>query len=233
MDFETPLVFGTLLRRYKRFIADVRLADGTVVSAHCPNTGSMISCNEPGWRVGLTRADRPSRRLKFTWELVHNGRCWIGVNTGLANKVALEGIRSGGIPELSGYPQIETERPYGVNSRIDILLRHDAGSCYVEVKSVTLVGEDGRYCFPDSVTERGRKHLVELTRCVAAGHRAVMLYIVQRSDGTSFRPAHEIDPAYAQALGAAVRAGVEVLSYRADVSVTGVRLAGPVTPVLH
>jgi sugar fermentation stimulation protein A len=224
MDFPEPLLLGTLLRRYQRFLADVRLDTGETVTAHCTNTGSLKTCAEPGWRVALSRSPNPNRKLAHTWELVHNGQIWIGINTHLANRLAEEAIRKGWIPELSGWPDLQRERRYGENSRIDLLLRDGERLCYVEVKNVTLLGDDGCICFPDAVTERGRKHLGELSRMVAAGHRAVMLYVVQRSDGTIFRPAREIDPAYAAALAEAARAGVEILAYRARVELTGIEL---------
>lgn len=224
MDFPEPLLLGTLLRRYQRFLADVRLDSGETVTAHCTNTGSLKTCCEPGWRVALSRARNPRRKLAYTWELVHNGKVWIGINTHLANRLAEEAIRQGWIPELAGWPEIQRERPYGENSRIDLLLRDGEALCYVEVKNVTLLGADGCLCFPDAVTERGRKHLGELARMVAAGHRAAMLYVIQRGDGDGFRPAHEIDPAYATALADAGKAGVGILAYRARVGLDGIEL---------
>lgn len=227
MEFPEPLLTGTLLRRYQRFLADVRLDSGEVVTAHCTNTGSLRTCSKPGWQVALSRAHNPNRKLAYTWELVHNGSIWIGINTHLANHLAEEAIRAGWIPELAGWPQLERERRYGENSRIDLLLRRGDRLCYVEVKNVTLLGDDGCVCFPDAVTERGRKHLGELGRMVAAGHRAVMLYVVQRADGTHFRPARDIDPAYADALVEAMAAGVEAVAYQARVSLAGIELKAP------
>ncbi len=218
MRFPLPLKQGTLIKRYKRFLADVQLEDGTIVTAHCPNSGSMKTCNQPGWRVLLSESDNPKRKLKYTWELVHNGVCWIGVNTILTNKLAVEAIQKGWIPELSGYDKLETERKYGQNSRIDILLSSAGKKCYVEVKNVTLVEEDGFYKFPDSVTTRGLKHLYELREMAAQGNRAVMLFAVQRSDGSVFTPAKAIDPKYAAALKEVHKQGVEILVYRADIS---------------
>ncbi len=159
----------------------------------------------------------PNRKLQYTWELVHNTTCWIGINTQVPNKIAREAIEQNSIPELSGYDAIRPEAPYGKNSRIDLLLSGHSGSCYVEVKNVTLV-EDGAYLFPDAVTTRGQKHLDELVSMVKEGHRAVMLYVIQRRDGHIFRPAAHIDPVYAQKLKEAHDHGVEVLSYLADVS---------------
>jgi len=218
MKFEQKLIPGKLVRRYKRFLADVRLENGRIVTAHCPNSGSMKTCNQPGWPVLLSESRNPKRKLQYTWELVHNGRCWIGVNTHLANKLAVEAIRSDRISTLQGYSEIRTEVNYGRNSRIDILLSDPGRKCYVEVKNVTMVEADGFYKFPDSVTSRGRKHLYELRDMLRMGHRAVMLFAIQRSDGTLFKPAVQIDPAYAASLQEVYREGVEILPYGAHVS---------------
>ena len=218
MRFKEPLIEGTLIRRYKRFIADVALPDGTIVQAHCPNSGSMRTCLGEGWPVMLSDSHNPKRKLRYTWEMVHNGKCWIGINTHLANRIAEEGIRTGRIAELADYPELRAEVKYGQNSRIDLLLQRDGRSCFVEVKNVTLVETDGYYKFPDAVTTRGRKHLFELTEMVRQGHRAVMLFMIQRTDGTAFRPAAEIDPNYAQALRDAHRVGVEILPYLVEVT---------------
>jgi len=223
-----PLIFGTLIRRYKRFLADVELDDGTVLTAHCPNTGRMTTCAEPGWRVALSDSQNPKRKHRYTWELVHNEECWICVNTGRANGMAFEAVSNGIIPELAGYAEILREQKFG-NSRFDLLLQNGAKRCYVEVKNVTLLAEDGCYAFPDAVTERGRKHLIELIDVVKAGHRAAMLYVIPRSDGAAFRAAGEIDPAYADALQAAIAAGVEVYAWRADITPEGIRLCEAVT----
>ncbi len=223
-----PVQFGTLIKRYKRFLADITLDDGTVITAHCPNTGRMTTCAEPGWRVALSDSQNPKRKHRYTWELVHNGACWICVNTGRANTMAFEAVSNGIIPELAGYDEVLREQPFG-NSRFDLLLRNESQLCYVEVKNVTLLADDGCYTFPDAVTERGRKHLLELIDVVKAGHRAAMLYVVPRSDGNGFRAAHEIDPAYAKALDVAVSAGVEVYAWQAEVSPQACDLAIPIT----
>jgi sugar fermentation stimulation protein A len=222
-----PVIFGTLIKRYKRFLADVELEDGNVITVHCPNTGRMTTCAEPGWRVALSDSHNPKRKYRFTWELVHNGRCWICVNTGRANQMAFEAVENGIIPELAGYAEVIREQKFG-NSRFDLLLRNGEDLCYVEVKNVTLLADDGCYAFPDAVTERGRKHLNELVEVVKAGHRAAMLYVIPRSDGTTFRAAHEIDPQYAAALEVAKDAGVEVYAWHAEVSPEGLRLVSPV-----
>lgn len=232
MRFDPPLVFGRYIRRHHRFILDAELDDGTPVCAHCTNTGSLMTCYGPGWRVGLTPAAAPHRRLPYTWEISHNGTCWIGVNTLRANRIAEEAIRKGRIPELQGYTQTLRERPYGRRSRVDLLLRRPEPAparpdCYVEIKNVTLLGRDGSISFPDAVTERGRRHLEELRRVVRQGCRGVMLFVVQRGDGSFFRPAWEVDPEYGRALRRAVRHGVEVLAYRALVTPTAVELREP------
>ncbi len=217
------VIHGTLIRRYKRFLADVELEDGSVITAHCPNTGRMTTCAEPGYRAVLSDSGNPKRKYRFTWELAHNGRCWICVNTGRANEMAFEAVANGWIPELAGYDEVIREQTFG-SSRFDLLLKKGDAHCYVEVKNVTLLAEDGRYAFPDAVTARGRKHLNELIEVVRAGHRAAMLFVIPRSDGCGFRAAHEIDPEYAEALKKAAAGGVELYAYRADVSPAELRL---------
>ena len=229
MKFDKPLIEGTLLKRYKRFLADVKLHDGQYITAHCPNSGSMKTCKKPGWKVLVSESDNPARKLKHTWEMVHNGKCWIGINTQIPNKIAREAIQNGVIPELNGYDQIQSEVKYGKNSRIDLLLKGSKGTCYVEVKNVTLVEADGFYKFPDAVTERGRKHLYELSEMVKIGHRAVILFVIQRSDGTTFKPADHIDLKYAQALKEVHQQGVEILAYRANVSPTEIELKNKIS----
>jgi sugar fermentation stimulation protein A len=218
MRFETPLIPGKLIKRYKRFLADIELENGKIITAHCPNSGSMKTCQTPGWKVMLSVHDSPTRKYKHTWEMVHNGNCWIGVNTGIPNQIVEGAIKSDAINSLKGYLEIKREVRYGKNSRIDIFLQTDKKTCYVEVKNVTLVEEDGCYYFPDAVTERGRKHLYELIDMVGEGHRAVMFYVIQRSDGSSFKPAAHIDPAYADSLKEAYDKGVEILVYQAEVN---------------
>ncbi len=229
MKFSPPLIGGELIRRYKRFLADVRLPDGQEITAHCPNPGAMTGCAEPGWSVGLSHSADPKRKLPYTLEMVHNGQTWIGVNTHRANQIVAEALAQGQISELADYQRIQAEVRYGEKSRIDFLLSELQGNtraqpAYVEVKSVTLrLGN--RCAFPDSVTTRGRKHLEELTAMKAAGARAVMLFVVQRGDGEIFCPAAEIDPAYAQALKQASEQGVEVLVYRANLDLEYWQLA--------
>ncbi len=227
MNLPAPLVSGRLVRRYQRFLVDVRLDDGTLVTAHCPNSGRLTTCLGEGWPVRLSRSSNPRRRLPYTWELIHNGRCWISVNTIRTNAVAAEGITRGTVPELGGYDVLRREVRVGA-SRLDLLLEGAPGRCFVEVKSVTLVDGEGRYAFPDAVTARGLKHLHELTAIVRGGTRAAMLFVIQRSDGTCFGSAAAIDPAYAAGLLGAAAAGVEVLAYRAEVDPRRIELAAPV-----
>ena len=226
MKFPSPLLPGTLLRRYKRFLADVRLDDGKEVTVHCANPGSMKGCAEPGWRVRISESPNPRRKLPHTLELVHNGVCWIGVNPALANAAVDEGLRAGMVPELAGYDLIQREARFGGSTRFDFLLTRGAERCFVEVKSVTLVGGDGFSAFPDAVTDRGLKHIRELLSARDAGYRSVLLFVVQRSDGPAgFRAAHEIDPAYAAALREAHGKGLEIFSHLASVDPSGILLS--------
>ncbi|HKE01091.1 MAG TPA: DNA/RNA nuclease SfsA [Planctomycetota bacterium] len=232
MRFPRPLVPGVLVRRYARFLADVRLDDGSVVTAHCPNTGSLLGCRDPGLPVWLLESANLERRLRFTWTLVRVGRSLVNVDTGVPNRVVHEAVASGAVAELAGYRSIRREVPYGRSSRIDLLLEdhpRDHRPCWVEVKCTTLArGSLG--LFPDSVTERGRKHLRDLQREVRRGARAVQLFFLSRRAVRRFRPADEIDPAYGRELRRAARRGVEVLAYRANVSLRGVAL-GESVPV--
>ncbi len=224
MKFETPLLRGRFLRRYKRFFADVELDSGETVVAHTPNTGSLLTCKEPGSLAYLSSNDNPKRKLKYTWELVQSGRALVGVNTLLANGLAAEAIAAGLIPELRGYPGLRREVKYGVNSRVDLLLEGGGRpSCYVEVKNVSM-GSHGVASFPDAVSERAAKHMRELAAQVRAGDRAAVLFVVQRGDCRRFTPADEIDPTYGKALRAAAAEGVQVLAYQAKVSPKEIKL---------
>lgn len=216
MKLPRPLYAGTLIRRYQRFLADILLESGETVTAHCPNSGSMKGCAVPGYRVLLSRSANPRRKYCHTWELVEADGQWVGINTGLPNGLAAEAIREGKIPELAGYQDIRPEVRYGENSRIDLLLSGPAGLCYVEVKNVTLV-EGGRAIFPDSVTERGQKHLKELMREVRAGNRGVIFFVVQRGDAGAVAPADAIDPEYGRLLRLAAASGVEAMAWQARV----------------
>lgn len=234
MRFATDLVEGKLLRRYQRFFADVELDDGSVVVAHCANTGSMKTCLEPGTRAWLTRA-REGRKLPFTWEVAEReteggtkrGPTRIYVNPAGANGLTAEGITEGVVAELTGYDSLRREVRYGTNSRIDLLLERGSERCYVEVKNVTLHLGAGRAAFPDAVTTRGTKHLEELMQVVREGHRAVAFFCVARTDCDRFEPAGEIDPLYAATLRRAVEAGVEVLAYGVSIDREQVRLSHP------
>lgn len=218
-----PLVAGTLVKRYKRFLADVILDDGDVVTVHCPNSGSMKGCAAPGSRVFLSRSANPERKYPFGWELVQSDGFWAGINTGLPNRLTREAIEDGTVAELQGYATIRPEVPYGEHSRIDLLLEGPTGRCFVEVKNVTLV-ENGRALFPDAVTIRGQKHLQELMRVVREGDRGVIFFTVQRGDGNSVSPADLIDPEYGRLLRLALDNGVEALAYRALVTPEEIRL---------
>lgn len=218
-----PLTAGTLVRRYKRFLADVELEDGTTVTVHCPNSGSMKGCAVPGSRVFLSTSTNPGRTYPFTWELVESDGFWAGINTALPNRLTRAAIEDGTVAELQGYQTIRPEVPYGEHSRIDLLLEGTPGRCFVEVKNVTLV-EGGRALFPDAVTTRGQKHLNELMRVVAEGDRGVIFFTVQRGDGHSVSPADLIDPEYGRLLRLAVESGVEALAYRALVTPQEIRL---------
>jgi sugar fermentation stimulation protein A len=224
MKLPEPLFHGTLIRRYQRFLADVELDDGSLVTAHTPNTGSMRGCARPGSRVLLSKSANTARKYQHSWELVHTDGLWVGINTLLPNRLVREGIENGTIAELAGYRQIRAEVAYGTGSRIDLLLSGAPGTCYVEVKNVTLV-EGGQALFPDAVSARGQKHLKELMEVVRLGHRGVNLFVVQRGDGESVSPADAIDPAYGRLLREAAQAGVELLAYRALVTRTEVRLS--------
>lgn len=217
MIFPAPLVRGTLLKRYKRFLADVDL-DGEMITAHCANPGSMLGLSEAGSSVWLSKSDNPKRKLKFSWELIEvdigAGPALVGINTGHPNKLVEEAISAGKIKELTGYAEMRREVKYGVNSRIDILLENNGSpSCYVEVKNVHLMREPGLAEFPDSVTKRGAKHLDELANMVREGHRAVMVYLIQRGDAETLSFARDIDPGYGAAFDAAKEAGVEAIAY--------------------
>lgn len=230
MKFPRPLVSGTLIRRYKRFLADVRLDDGTEITAHCPNSGSLLGCREEGLRVYLLDSENPERKLRFTWVLVKVGKAFVNVETNIPNRIVYEAAVAGAIPELAGYADARREVAYGKNSRIDLLLENRAGDsrpCYVEVKSTTMA-EGNLALFPDAVTERGRKHLVELQAMVKKGARAVQFFVCSRTDITHLRPADAIDPEYGRELRRAAKNGVEVMAWRAKVNSREIDLEMPV-----
>jgi len=233
MHFQKPLIPARLLRRYKRFLADVELATGEQMTVHIANPGAMTGLAEPGASVWLSRSDNPARKLAHSWELVEvdlgGGLELVGVNTAHPNLIVAEAIAGGLIPELAGYDSIRREVRYGRNSRVDFLLQAPARPpCYVEVKNVHLMRRPGVGEFPDAVTARGAKHLDELAGMVAAGSRALMLYLVQIPSATSFTFARDIDPTYASAYDRARRAGVEAIAYRCAVARDAIALSGPV-----
>ena len=218
MRFSEPLVAATLVRRYKRFLVDVVLDDGTALTAHCPNTGSLLGCQAPGSRVWLSRSDNPKRKYAHTWELVEvDDGVLVGVNTGRSNALVREAIESGVIEELAGYDDLRAEVRYGEEgSRADFLLTRSDESCYLEVKNVTAAVDDGIALFPDAVSVRGTRHLRELMGTLRCdGRRAVLCFCVQRADVGEVRPADAIDPDYGSTLRQALDAGVEVIAYRA------------------
>jgi sugar fermentation stimulation protein A len=226
MRFQTPLVPGSLIRRYKRFLADVELDAGGVVTAHCPNPGSMMGLSDPGLRVWLEPNDDPRKKLKYGWRLAElPGGHWSGIDTAVPNRVVAEALAARAVPELAAYATVRPEVAYGTRSRVDFLLSGPGlPDAYVEVKNVHL-RRDGDWAeFPDSVTTRGAKHLRELADVVAAGHRAVMLYLVQRTDCARLKMAADLDPGYAAAFADAHRAGVEMLCYDTRISGDGVFL---------
>ncbi|ACL72449.1 DNA/RNA nuclease SfsA [Thioalkalivibrio sulfidiphilus] len=225
MEFEPALIEVTLLRRYKRFLADVRTPDGREFTAHCPNTGSMMGCMEPGSRVWLSHSPDPKRKYAHTWQLVEAEGALVGINTGLSNRLVEEAIGSGLIAELAGWPGLRREVRYGdQGSRIDLLLEDGERRCYVEVKNVTAAVSEGVAIFPDAVSARGSKHLEELMLMVREGHQAALVFCVQRGDVHTVRPADAIDPLYGQRLREAAQAGVRVLACGARVWPGGVVL---------
>jgi len=232
-----PLINGHIIRRYKRFLADVELDSGETVTAHCPNTGSMTGCWAPGAPVQLSISDNPARKLKYTLERVDMGAGWVGVHTGRTNPVIAEAIELGHIPALAGYGKLEREvgieLPGHPRSRLDILLR-DGGrqpDAWVEIKNTTLLSGDC-VCFPDAVTERGRKHLEVLQALVKDGHRGVIVFAVNRPEGEAFRPAADIDPQYAAILARVMQSGVEAVAARIVHTETGMEVRGQLPGVV-
>jgi sugar fermentation stimulation protein A len=237
MVLPSPLLRGALIRRYQRFLADVRLDDGRTVTATCPNTGSMLGLCAPGSTVWLSRSDSPTRKYPFTWELVEvdmaplggGGPCLVGINTGHPNKLVAEAVAARRVKALCGYPTLRREVRYGQNSRIDLLLECPTkGLCYVEIKNVHLSRRHGLAEFPDSVTARGVKHLRELSEMVRQGHRAVMVYLIQRNEAKRLAFARDIDPQYAAAFDAARAAGVEAIALRCRVGTDAIAVDRPV-----
>lgn len=227
MNFPDPLIRGNFVERYKRFLSTIELDGGERVTAHCPNPGSMMGLLVPNGEVWLSPARNPKRKLHYTWELVRIDDGYVGINTSLANRIVEEKLNAKKIPEFADYSSVRREVRYGKNSRVDFLLeRPGEPSCYVEVKSVTLrLGESA--AFPDAVTARGAKHLGELAEVVRGGKRAVILYLVQREDCEDFVLAEKIDPAYAEAMRAAQKTGVEALCFTCKVGVQAIEMDRP------
>lgn len=227
MQFKSSLITGTLIKRYKRFFADVELDDGTIVTAHCPNTGAMTGCAEPGFTVWLTSNNDPKRKLKYSWEVaINSSGQFIGINTHNANKLVEEALIQRNIPEFAGWPQVKREVKYGQEkSKIDFLLTgEEQQQCYVEVKSVTLL-QDGIGMFPDTQTQRGQKHLRELITIVQQGHTAAILFCVQHTGIEQVKVAEALDPIYAELMSQALAAGVKVLAYGCQFSQQGIVLS--------
>jgi sugar fermentation stimulation protein A len=232
MEYARPLIRATLIRRYKRFLADVTLPDGSKATAHCANPGAMTGLAAPGTPVWLEPNDDPKRKLRYSWKLAEIGGTLIGVDTALPNKVVGEALRARAVPGLAAYKTVRAEVKYGAASRVDFLLtRAGLPDCYVEVKSANLSRVAGLVEFPDTVTRRGARHMDELAGMVARGHRAVVLYLVQRTDCAAFAVAADIDPAYGAAFDSARAAGVEVLCHRAGLTLAGARF-GEALPIV-
>ena len=218
------LIPATLLKRYKRFLADVKLQSGEIVTVHCPNTGSMAGCSQPGRTVYLSVHDNPKRKYKYTWELIAMPTSLVGVNTLVPNRLVGQSVEQQCIPEVSQYTNVKREVKIGEHSRIDLLLTGNTDErCYVEIKNCTLVNE-GVAQFPDAITARGLKHIIELEKLVKAGHRCIMFYFIQRMDAQVFRPADHIDPDYGSRLRQAAEKGVEVLAYDVRISLQQIEL---------
>jgi sugar fermentation stimulation protein A len=228
MRFEKPLIPAILVRRYKRFLADIEIS-GKVETVHCPNPGAMLGLDTPGSQIFVSRSGNPKRKLPKTLEIVIADDTPVGINTVLPNRLAEEALGSHMIDALDGYENLRREVRYGENSRIDFLLSDpNRRDCYVEIKNVHLSREKGLMEFPDCTTKRGAKHLGELAAQVAAGNRAVMLYVIQRGDGERFRLARDIDPAYGEAFDLARAAGVETIAWDCRVDETEIVLRRPV-----
>lgn len=233
MKWPGEIIEAQLIKRYKRFLADFRLPDGSLITAHCANTGSMKTCTAPDALCWLTFHDNPKRKLKYSWQAICLDDGWVGINTALANHLVHEAIDAGLVESLQGYQKIRPEQKYGSGSRIDLLLQAEGrASCYVEVKNVTLLLSDRVVGFPDAVSSRATKHLSELTLMVEQGERSVLFYCVQRASARRVTVAESFDPTYAKALRKAVAAGVEVLAWQAQFSKDGVTLVRPLPVTL-
>ncbi|GAB3476718.1 DNA/RNA nuclease SfsA [Marinomonas epiphytica] len=226
MDFPNLLLSGRLIKRYKRFLADIELDTGEVITAHCPNTGSMKRCQQENARVWVSKSDNPKRKLAYTWELVEVDQQYLAcINTGYPNKLVGEAIKNGVIKELKGYQSMKAEVKYGEKSRIDWWLANDDEQCFVEVKNVTLLEEGNHGFFPDAVTDRGRKHLLEMAAMVKQGHRAVLVFCVSHTGIEEVAPAGYVDEKYARTFEQVIEQGVEVLAYRVDITTQGMKIS--------
>ena len=224
MDFNPPLTTAVLLQRYKRFLADVKLADGSTVTVHCPNTGSMLSCSAPGSLAAISISDNPHRKYPYTLEMVRDKTTWIGVNTARTNALVAEAIEEGRILEFQKVTSIKREVKVSAESRLDLLVSHNGRTTYVEIKNCSLA-ENGCAMFPDAVTSRGTKHLQELMNLAGAGQQTCLFFLVQRMDADRFSPAGHIDPLYSRTLQLAADKGVSILAYQALVSPEGIEVA--------
>ncbi len=223
MNFDTPLIHGTLVKRYKRFLADVKLDNNEIITVHCPNTGTMLSCSTPGSAVCLSTSDNPKRKYPHTLEMVQDNDTWVGVNTSRTNKLVIEAIEKGRILEFSEPDRIKAEVKTSPESRLDLLVTQGGQDTYVVIKNCSLA-IDGCAMFPDAVTVRGTKHLNELIRLKKKGFGSCIFFLVQRMDADKFAPAAHIDKVYAKTIEQAAKAGVQVLVYQAEVSPTGIQV---------
>lgn len=228
MFFPSELTYGTLIKRYKRFLADIKFDAGEELTVHCPNPGAMMGITTPGSKVALSKSSNPTRKLAYTWEMVKINDVWIGTNTNNPNAIVGKALASNLIPELAGYKNIKAEVKYGQNSRIDFFLTDGPTEmCLVEVKNVHLIRENYLAEFPDCVTTRGAKHQLELAEQVKNGIRSVVLYIVQRDDAKSFKVADDLDKIYGEASKQASKAGVETIAYSCNMLPSGITLKQP------
>lgn len=223
MFFNSPLTTAVLLQRYKRFLVDVKLADGSTVTAHCPNTGSMLSCSAPGSLAAISSSDNPNRKYPYTLEMVRDKTTWVGVNTSRTNALVAEAIEEGRIREFQEVTSIKREVKVSAESRLDLLVSHSGRTTYMEVKNCSLA-ENGCAMFPDAVTARGTKHLHELIQLAAAGRETCIFFLVQRMDADRFAPAAHIDPLYSRTLQLAAEKGVNILVYQARISLEGIEI---------
>jgi len=226
MHFTPSLIHGKLIKRYKRFLADIQMPDGKILTAHCPNTGTMLSCSTPGSAVQLSVSDNPKRKYPHTLEMVMDNATWVGVNTSRTNKLVIEAIKKGQIQEFTDIDSVQAEVKTSKESRLDLLVKKGDRDIYIEIKNCSLA-VDGCAMFPDAVTTRGTKHLKELIRLKKEGNESCIFFLVQRMDADEFAPAAHIDPVYASTLTLAVEAGVKILIYQAEVNPNGVDVVRP------